>query len=38
MSNKDPQPEPCPECNGNPCEAEGGTGCETCGGDGWVEK
>lgn len=37
MSDSDPQPVPCPDCDGDPCEAGDGTGCETCGGDGWVE-
>ena len=34
MSDRDPQPHPCPECDGHPDEHD----CETCGGDGWVER
>jgi DnaJ-class molecular chaperone len=33
MSDRDPQPRPCPDCGGNPSEDE----CINCGGDGWVE-
>jgi len=33
VSDREPEPRPCPDCGGNPSEDE----CFTCSGTGWVE-